>query len=62
MPKSIPFFCPECVRPGACGFHGILGFEGQDPPICNHNERPAKGSKEKPAVCHETAIMMVPSR
>jgi hypothetical protein len=57
--KSTPYFCPACTRSGACGYNGILVFEGDDTPSCRHNEpnRPP-GPPGRP--CHDQAIQMVP--
>ena len=55
MVTSTPHFCPLCVQPGACGYHGILVFEGGKIPTCRHNEKPGKP-------CHPEPVKMVPVR
>lgn len=51
--KTTPYYCPHCMTPGACGYHGQLVFGDSAPPMCNHNEKPGKP-------CHDTPIKMVP--
>ena len=68
MPSSMPYRCLACMRPGACGYHGILVYEadrdrpGFEPPVCDHHKKPAKGVREKPAMCHPSPVTMVPVR
>ena len=68
VPSSVPYRCPECMRPGACGYHGILVFDNEiasdqfRPPVCDHHKPPARGSRETPAQCHQGPITMVPVR
>ncbi len=51
--KTVPYRCLKCMQPGACGYHGLLVFPNQDPPMCDHNEGPKKP-------CHEKPEQMVP--
>jgi hypothetical protein len=54
--KSIPYRCPACMKPEACGFNGQLVFGRKtNAPTCRHNEKPGKP-------CHEGPVKMEPSR
>ena len=50
--SSVPYRCKECMRAGACGYHGVLHFPKADIPSCDHH----KGDKP----CHERPVKMVP--
>lgn len=68
MPSSTPYRCLACMQEGACGFHGVLVFDNElaskdfHPPVCRHNEKPARGSQESDIRCHPEPVVMVPSR
>jgi hypothetical protein len=51
--NSAPYHCRKCLRTDACGYHGILVFEGYPPPMCRHNDKPGKP-------CHLEPERMVP--
>lgn len=53
--KSVPHRCPECMKPGACGFNGQLVFGKSGVPSCMHHQKPGKP-------CHEGPVKMVPSK
>ena len=54
--KSVPYRCPACMNPEACGFNGLLVFgKKTGAPVCRHNEKPGKP-------CHEEPVKMEPSR
>jgi hypothetical protein len=53
---SVPYSCPQCLSPDACGFHGILVFEGGKAPTCHHNDY-EEGTK----ACHPEAVRMTVS-
>lgn len=62
MPKSVPYRCLACMLPGACGYHGLLRIGDAEVPVCDHDQRPPRGAKHKPPVCHDAPIVMVPVR
>ena len=37
MTKTVPYHCPLCFDEEGCGFNGILWFEGDDKPTCDHH-------------------------
>jgi len=57
MTASIPYHCTHCLQPEACGYHGLLVFEGDDgrrvAPTCDHHKKPGKP-------CHTKPVKMVP--
>ena len=53
MPLSVPYRCEQCMNTDACGYHGVLRFERDPIPVCDHHK-----GRGKP--CHEGPVQMVP--
>ena len=58
--RHVPYHCPLCTRPGACGFNGLLVFEGDDAPTCRHDQNALMDIKPQKA-CHPNPTTMVPT-
>lgn len=37
MTRTTPYYCPLCLDEQGCGYHGILRFDGEPVPTCNHH-------------------------